>query len=143
MPTLVLRYPSLFHLQYYTSELLFIGDLFMLQLEQQQPHRTVHVLLCLPLLSFVQQQLFCSVQFYGSLCSKLSLTKTFWPHLNKFKWLCINQCERKKLTKQGVVGRGRECFQQPPPFEKTSSPTNRTPDWWGFVIIIDKCLKFF
>ena len=25
MPTLVLRYPSLFHLQYYTSELLFIG----------------------------------------------------------------------------------------------------------------------
>lgn len=45
----VFTHPSLFHLQYYTSEMLFIWDLFVLQLEQQQCYSTVHFYPPLPI----------------------------------------------------------------------------------------------
>ena len=51
--------------------------------------------------------------------------------------------QEQKGERKGVGEREEEnACPQTPRFWKTRSPTNGAPDWWGMVILIDKCIKF-
>lgn len=87
MPMSVFIHPSLFHLQYYTLELLLIGDFFVLliQHEQQQQHRTVHFYPPLPFCISINNVALINYIDSGTpliLCTILSLL-CLGPELNR------------------------------------------------------------